>query len=456
MNKNKNKKENDLKKLLLVSLISLLVFGFAITAIAKVNLSYFTHTSIVVEGLQPGEYEQKLIDEFEKLYPEVNIELEVVPYLGDQGKVELSIAAGSPPDIYSCDIPKVKFYVDAGLLLDFDDVIDKSTFYDWAVEASSVNGKMYYYPMGLRAGSFMISREIAKKLGVEDMIPLEGDRIITTSLFEKIVAKSNENVTDETYAVYINFADTVSWSLWFSMFIGSFGGNLFTIEDGKFKCTINSPEAKEGIEYYLGLYKKYPKVTPKGSESIDIYALDSAAKTGKMLTCGGSINQVILERQGTPYCLVDGKAVDWILIPFPTKEGIKPLFAGDWSGYVVFNNHNEEKAKYAKLFVKYFVDNAPNLTGANFNSSPVQKGMPIPKSFDAYVGDPEIEYALKVLPKFAANAIDFGFDSPVISQLKELFVSHMQGVFIGAITVDECLKMVEDKTNKLLDEYYAK
>jgi hypothetical protein len=82
--------------------------------------------------------------------------------------------------------------------------------------------------------------------------------------------------------------------------------------------------------------------------------------------------------------------------------------------------------------------------------------MPIPKSFDAYVGDPEIEYALKVLPKFAANAIDFGFDSPVISQLKELFVSHMQGVFIGAITVDECLKMVEDKTNKLLDEYYAK
>jgi len=442
-----------LKKIIIVLVMCFLV---SMIGMAKVNLNYFTHTSISVEGLQPGEYEQKIIDGFEKLYPDVHIDFEVVPYLGDQGKLQFQIAAGNSPDILAGDIVKVASYVDAGLLLDFDDVIDKTSFYDFAVEASSINGKMYYYPMGLRPGSFMISRTIARNFGIEDMLPLEGDRIITTTLFEEMIAKANANAKDDkTYAVYTNYADTVSWSHWFAMLIGSFGGQLFAVENGKFKCVINSPESKEGIEYYLNLYTKYPNVMPKGSETIDIYALDNAVSIGTMLTCPGSVNQVILERQGNPYSIVNGEAADWILCAYPVKEGVKPLVPGDWCGYMVFDNKDAEKAKYAKLFVKYFVENAPDVTGANSNSSPVQKGIAAPKAFDDYAGDPEMEYALKVLPKFAANAINFGFDCPVLSQLKELFVSHMQGVFVGAITVDECLQRVEDKTNELLDEFYS-
>ncbi|MBU2685832.1 MAG: extracellular solute-binding protein, partial [Gammaproteobacteria bacterium] len=211
-----------MKKLLLVMLISLLISSIGMTGMAKVNLNYFTHTSISVEGLQPGEYEQKVIAEFEKLYPDVHIDFEVVPYLGDQGKLQFQIAAGNSPDILAGDITKVASYVDAGLLLDFDDVIDKTSFYDFAVEASSINGKMYYYPMGLRPGSFMISRTIARNFGIEDMLLLEGDRVITTKLFEEMIAKANANAKDDkTYAVYINFADTVSWSHWFAMLIGS-------------------------------------------------------------------------------------------------------------------------------------------------------------------------------------------------------------------------------------------
>ena len=445
-----------MKKIIIVCLVGLLVLTAAITGMAKVNLNYFTHNSIVAEGLEPGEYEQKLIDGFEQLYPDVHIELEVVPYLGDQGKLQFQIAAGEPPDILAGDIVSVSKYVNAGLLLDFDDTIDKANFYDWAVEASSVDGKMYYYPMGLRPGSFMISKTIARNFGIEDMLPLEGDRILTTTLFEEMIAKANDNAKDDkTYAVYINFADTVSWSHWFTMLIGGFGGRLFAVEDGKFKCVINSPEAKEGIEYYLGLYKKYPNVMPKGSENIDIYALDNTFKMGKMLTCAGSVNQVILERQGNPYARVDeGEAANWVLCAYPVKEGVDPLVPGDWCGFMVFDNGDAEKGKYAKLFVKYFVDNGPDLTGVNSNISPAQKDMPIPLAFQEYTGDTEIEYASRVLPKFAANAIGFGLDSPMISQLKELFVIHMQGVFIGAITVDECLQRVEDKTNELLDEFY--
>ena len=149
-----------MKKLVLVLLIMLItVMGI----MAKTEVTFFTHPSISGAGLEPGEYEQRVIDQYEALNPDVDIILEVVPYLGGGAeKVYMMIASGNAPDIYARDIPRIKGYAALGLLADWDDVLDKSDFPDYAVEASSYEGKMYYLPIGLRANSFVISRTLAK------------------------------------------------------------------------------------------------------------------------------------------------------------------------------------------------------------------------------------------------------------------------------------------------------
>jgi multiple sugar transport system substrate-binding protein len=449
MNKFKNRKENILNKILLVLLVSLLVFGFAITAIAKVELSYFTHTSIQVEGLEPGVYEQRLIDEFEKLYPEVNIELEVIPYAGDTGKVEFSIAAGTPPDILACDIQNLVKYANAGILLDFNDILTKedlADFYPFAIEGSTVNGKMYYYPMGVRAGAMIIDRTLAKEWGVFDWLPFNReDRSWTAEEFAHFIQKVNE--LNKGYGWCFWYADNTAHHHLNMMLIQGFGGKPFIFENGKFKCIINSPEAIEGIKFYLDLYKKYPNAIPQGAESIGVGDMDNLFLNKKSLAEPASINQVIREKKGD----VAYTGFDQRLLPYPAKKGLSNGVPLDWCGYVVFDNKDVEKAKYAKLFVKYFVENAPNILEANFNSSPVRKSQLLP--FQQFKDDPEVQYALNVLTKFGK---DFGISCPVYSQWRELLQIHMQGVFTGELTVEECLKLVEDKTNQLLDEYYVK
>lgn len=431
-----------MKKLVLV-LLMLLVFS--LPSLAKVELLYYTHTSISVEGLQPGEYEQKLIDEFEALNPDVKINLEVIPYAGDQGKVELSIAAGNPPDILACDIPKLITYADAGLLADFDDVINKSDFYDFAIEASTYSGKMYYYPMGVRTGFFMVSKTLAEKLGVLELIPLEGDRVWNTDRFEEFIAKVNELSKDGTYAWCLNVADSVAWGHQIMHFTG-FGGEIFSFENGKYKCIANNPEMKEGLEWYVELMAKYPNAIPQGAETVTIVDLDNLWTSGNLICCPGSVNQVIKELDGSA-----NQGFGLSLLPYPSKEGVSPGLPADWCGFMVFKS-DPEKEKYAKLFVKYFVENGEDLTGANYNTSPVQKTMPIPKAMEQYVDNPEINYALNVGTQFAK---DLGNACPVMSQFREMLQIHLQGVLIGSITVDECLQMVEDKTNELLEEFYS-
>lgn len=435
-----------MKRLIILCLVIFLILGLTITSIAKINLNYATHTSIAVEGLEPGEYEQKLIDEFEALYPDIHIDLEVIPYAGDQGKIEMSIATGNPPDILSADIQKLKLYQSAGLLVDFDDVINKSNFYDFAVEACSVDGKMYYYPMGLRPGSFMVSKSMAEKLGVLDLVPLEVERIWTTENFEKFIAKVNEISEKGVYAFCLNFADTAAWGHQLMHFTG-FGGEIFTVEDGKYKCIANNPEMAEGLQFYVDLIEKYPNAIPGGAENVTIVDLDNLWTSGNLICCPGSVNQVIKEREGS-----NNVGFDLALMPYPAKEGVRPGVPSDWCGYMVFNTGSDIRASWAKKFVKYFVDNAPDLTGANFNTFPVQKDMSPPKAFEQYRGDVEIDYAINIITQFAK---DLGDACPLMSQFKELLQIHMQGVLVGELTVKECLAKVEDKTNKLLDEYYA-
>lgn len=440
-----------MRKILILCMTLVLVLILGTVAMAKVNLIYYTHTSIQVQGLEPGEYEQKLIDEFEKLYPNVNIDLEVIPYAGDQGKIELSIAAGSPPDILADDIPKLVTYVDAGLLLDFEEVLtaeEKAKFHDIAIKASTVHGKMYYYPMGVRVGSFMVNRNLARKLGVLDLVPINSeDRIWTTAEFEKFLAKVNEVAPDGTYGWCMNVADTGAWGHMVMHFVAGFGGEIFSLENGKYKCIVNSPEVKEGLEYYLRIYGKYKKAIPQGAENVTIIDLDNLWTSGHLVTCPGSVNQVIKERQGTL-----NVGFDLFLLPYPAKEGIMPGVPADWCGFMVFDTGDAERGKYAKLFVKYFVEHGEDITGANFNTSPVHKDIPIPKAFQQYKEDPEISYALNVETRFAK---DLGNACPVMSQFRGLLQIHLQGVLIGAITVDECLQRVEDKTNLLLDEFYS-
>jgi multiple sugar transport system substrate-binding protein len=419
-------------------------------ATAKVKVSFWTYPSIIVEGLEPGEYEQKVIDQFEKEYPEVDIVLEVIPYEGGTEKVNLSIVSGTPPDIISDALLRVGNYASFGLLVPFDlTEQEKNDFFPFVIEASSFNGKMYYYPIGIQVQGLSISKKLAREAGVLDLLPFDRpDRHWTADEFKIFLQKIASAKLPGVYSIGMHFGDATSQQFYVMLMCQGFGAKPFTLENGKWKCTLNSPEGIEGLEYYLDIYNNSPGCFPEGVENMSYLDLDNLNANNKLVVYLWGITQIIEGIKGNNQLAAD---LELALFPIPSKEGIPNSILLAWCGFGVFDNHDKEKAKYAQMFVRYFCENAPDILVANQNVSPVKKSTP--KPFQEFKDNPEVQYYLTEFAKFNK---DFGATTPVYGQYKIIFSSVMQGVFTGELTAKEGLDEVTNKVNKLLDEFYAK
>lgn len=437
-----------MKKLLLVSLICVLVFSLAITAMAKVKVVFWTYPSMKVEGLEPGEYEQKVVDQFEEEYPEIEVDFQIFPYSTEgYQKVNFAIASGDPPDIFAQTTMAIGGWACAGLLVPFDlTEEEKNDFLPVAIEAVTFDGKIYGYPIGAHIACLTISRKWAREAGALHLAPFDRpDRHWTVDEFKAYVKAVVDAKLDRIVGMTMWFGCSTAQQNWIMLMVQSFGAKLFVVEDGKYRCVINSPEAIRGVEYFLDIHKSIPGFFPD-----EIATLTPFKQAGLFKGCALSIGmvRVILQGLAGNEELVE---IDFGLVPYPSIEGVPNATLWDWHAFAVFDNGDEEKAKAAQLFVRYFIDNAPKLNEANYFSFPPKKSLPYPAQ--EFMDNPEVQYHFNELVKLS---IDYGTKSPVYTQFKEAFRIAMSGVFTGELTAKEGLDEVADKMNKLLDEFYAK
>ena len=438
-----------MKKLLLISLTCLLVFSFTITGLAKVNLVYWTYPSCKVEGLLPGEYEQIVIDQFEKEYPEVKIELQVLPYDGGIKKVELSILSQTSPDILIDNTFRMGKFADAGLLVPFELTEDeRNDFFPFAIEACTFNNEMGLWPTAVSAQGMTVSKRIAKEAGALDLLPLDrSDRTWTTEEYGAFLRKVASVDLPEVRGYILWLGDANGMQTHIMLMLQAFGAEPFIKEDGKYRCIINSPEAIEGLEYFLELYNT-PGCFMEGAENLSCFDNSNYFNLGTIATSGASIPGILKGLEGTDQISAD---YDLALFPFPSKKGVSNGALLSMTAFGVFDNDDQEKVKYAQMFVRYFVKNAKDFLHSQADSSPVMKSSEIPEVYQKYKDNPEVQYYLNVLPKFGK---DYGTMCPVYQQYKEAFRVVMQGAVTGELTAKEALDEMARKVNKLLDEYY--
>ncbi|MBA7552652.1 hypothetical protein ES705_45222 [subsurface metagenome] len=426
------------------------MFSLAITATAKVKLVYWGFPTVTTKGLLPGEYEQAVIDQFEKEYPEVEIELQIIPYDGGVKKVNLSIIAGTTPDILIDNTFRMGKYADAGLLVPFDlTEEEKDDFYPSALEASTFNDKVYLYTVQVATTGMIVSKKFARDAGALDLLPLDRpDRTWTADEFKAFLQKVASAKLPGVRGIVMHFGDANGQQTFIMLMIQGFGATPFVYEDGKYRCTMDSPEAVEGLEFYLDLYNNSPGVFHEGSENLSCFDNGNFYATGKAVVGMGSLINIMLALEGKNQIYKD---LDLAMFPIPSKEGISNSALLSMEAYGVFDNGDAEKAKYAQLFVRYFCENAPDFLTAHGNASPVRKSQAIAEAYRKFEDNPEVQFYLTKLASFGK---DYGTMSPVYQQYKEVFRIAMQGVVTGELTAKEGLDEVARKVNKLLDEYY--
>ncbi len=465
INFSKKERSKTLKKLLLISLVCILVFGFALTALA-VDLTVWSGGYYGPDPYE-GWYFDKVIKEFQEIYPDVNIEVEMLSHIGGVDKVAIGIATGTTADIYFGGAPGLAGYDMQGLLVDFSDIMTQEQIDDYLpgyVETFGIDGKMnMYLVMGIvGAGGMGFNKVLVEKAGLMHLLPLDRPYRHWTLdeykiFLEEMTKWLRENNMDDTFTFTFNFGNSSGNTVIIMMiFQDGFGVDPFEVVDGRYKSVLNTPKAVEALQTYLDIYSD-PKYGMKpGAENTFLDWWENYWVTGRLVSCYG-------EGAGTAkWYSQQPEGFDEILqqmiIPFPNGPGGSPTMGITGVGITAFKTGDAEKEKYSKLFAQFFATrpDMAEVTDVHFppTYSSYDPDSPLYQK-PLFAGLPEVQWDLKrTMNDPDLRLIGFGHKSPVYRQFKDIFAQTMQGVFTDVLTVQEGLDMVVEKTNKLLDEYY--
>ncbi len=203
-------------------------------------------TELVLMGWSssPAENErlQKIVDQYNAANPNVNVTLSQVPDYDT--KLQVSLAGGSPPDVFYVDSFKFLDLVNAGALDNGNAKIqDQGDFVPNLKAAFTKDGQFYCPPKDFSTLALEYNTELFDKAGLA--YPTAD---WTWEDLEAVAAK----LTDKAAGVY-GMVITPDMARWLA-FLYQAGGSVYNADATQ--MTINSPEAKQAMEFYVGLIQK--------------------------------------------------------------------------------------------------------------------------------------------------------------------------------------------------------
>lgn len=266
-------------------------------------------------------------------FPDVEVNIETIPWANRDQKVLTALAANNGPDVFYAIPDQMPQYADVGMLLELDPYLkdgDLDGFVESSLVSTTWKDKKYGLPILQEAYTFFYNLDVVKEIG-EDPANLP----TTWEEFDAWAAKAKEK---DFYALSYLGGGSMNGTIY--PWIWQAGGDVVT-EDNK--VLINSPESVKAFEYVNNMYQK--GYIPE--DSITSTTQDEIWFGGKMLAVLGSgISVTQLEKEGT---------FDFAIGAPLTGE--KQLTYGTTGMFVVPSNSDNPEA--AAEFVKA-VTNAEN------------------------------------------------------------------------------------------------
>jgi len=368
-----------------------------------------------------------------KMYPNVEIEVLIVPWAQNIEKMEIAIASDTMPDIFMHSNDGLWNKVNRGLTLSFDEVVpewEKERYFDFLKDTGFRDGKMMVLPWTASAAPGMsINVDLAKRAGAYELLPL--DDPYRRWSHEECLAffRKCKVLIEEGIYPYCIPAGSSTGDMSTRQLMVQFGMKVFN-EDGD-KLIMNSPEGVKALEWIVNLNDEgliYPNPeTTRGEDYVDLFF------DGKLVSWYGA-------------CVVYTNIEKWtnrvpnqVYVQYPTIDGADPKCSAGMGGFVVFDNGNPVKARYAKLFGLY-LSTHDTLTVGGFSP------------YKDIVSEFENEN-LNVMARTAKFAGDyFGDALPYYPMLRESFYPELQAAFLHIKTPQEALDDLCTAVNELIEQ----
>lgn len=204
----------------------------------------------VITSPQRTEFLRGLLDEFEAQNPGVTVELVSLPWEQSFERLLTMVQGGDAPDIVELPDRWLALYASSGYLADLTPYVDawgggdNLTDRAWEV-ANAYNGTTYFIPYGFYLRAMFYNRNLFEQADVSEP-PTTIDEFLTAT---QQVAGLDGNVSG--YCLRGGRGSFDSVYMFMSAFMGS--GEWFD-EEGN--STFSSPEAIQGIEFLVNLYRE--------------------------------------------------------------------------------------------------------------------------------------------------------------------------------------------------------
>ncbi len=224
----------------------------------------------------------------------------------------------------------------------------------------------------------------------------------------------------------------------FQIFLSVNGGSILKKVNGKWVPNLDTPEARETLQFLYDMYHKYKVAFVQGGY------LSSPFGDGKVIMYIGSI-------AGKPYVDRASKGKhDWTWAPVPVWKTKKVPFAG--TDVIMFNTASDEQKKAAWEFMKFLV--SPEITAywaVKTGYVPVRKSALETKIWKDYVAtDPRAEIPIK--------QIENGVFDPQIGvwyEIRQKVGTMFANVIYDKMSIDEAIEWATKELEKLLAEEYG-
>jgi len=227
---------------------------------AKTKLTFAVHWSdYQVEGIKDNDGNivtkglKQYVEEYMKINPDIEIEIQTVPYGEYLTRILVGRLAGAASDIYVLYSLWGVQLVDAGVLdkvpNDVLNIVQKD-FVEAAVAGATIDGRIRGIPTEVANYALVYNKEILKRGGY-DAPPQTWDELINMS--SNLTIKS-EDGTVEQYGFVFDISSNSGTVHPYLSRLYSLGGKLFT-DDYK-SCLLDSEEAIQALEAELEIFNK--------------------------------------------------------------------------------------------------------------------------------------------------------------------------------------------------------
>ncbi len=381
--------------------------------------------------------------EFEKLNPDVKVQVEFLPFQESYTKTMAAIAAGNPPEVGEQGPDLVTQFASAQELAPLNDVvrgIGKDKFIPMAKDAwATIKGKVYGIPWYLETRVLFYRKDILEKEGIKP--PTTWAEWLTA--MKALTKDTDKDGQIDQWGSVVSGNGPGLGQLW--MILGATNGGMILNRQGK--VVINSKPMKEALQWLVDLKLKHQVMPPAVLQYTqqDVSKMFELGKAPMLIMSG---NDILNIKRNRPEL---ASKIGAVKIPINRPGQTSRSFLGGFQLFVFAKSKNPDDAK---KFVKYmfaepFYSNF--LKYAEGGALPVLKQV---ANQPLYKDDPLVKVMMDQLPTAVRYGGPLYGNAPQLGEVEGrlLLTKAVQETLAGQKTVDKAVADLEREIKALFEE----